>query len=64
MGVKSTYQVTRDDAISIISRKVCNASNDELADILECFSESTFRNYQVGREIDENELRIIDVDTF
>lgn len=48
MGVKSTYEVPRSVAIDIIYRKLlADVSNSELADMLEAFPESEFRNYDV-----------------
>lgn len=48
MGIKSTYEVPRSTAIEIISNKLLvSVSNSELADMLEAFPESEFRNYDV-----------------
>lgn len=48
MGIKTTYEIPRSVAIRIITRKlIVSVSNSELADMLEAFPESEFRNYEV-----------------
>lgn len=48
MGIKTTHDIPRNVAIDIISKKLLgNVSNSELADMLESFPESEFRNYSV-----------------
>lgn len=54
MGIKSTYTITREVTLQVIFSKLSSASNEELADILENFKESYYRNYQVVD--DESEL--------
>ena len=54
MSVKSTYDVPRSVAIEIIQKKLLgNVSNEELADMLESFPESYFRNYNVFNDKNE-----------
>lgn len=47
MGIKSTFDIDRQTAITIIVSKVYSCTNDQLANILEEFEESYFRNYTV-----------------
>lgn len=48
MGVKATYLITRELAEDIIGNHLGQASNEELANMLECFEKaSKYRNYSV-----------------
>ena len=51
MGIKSTYTISRKTAINVILTKVHEATNRQLAMMLEEFEESHFRNYSVKNEI-------------
>lgn len=47
MSIKSTYELTRQTALEIILSRLHSVSNEALADMLESFEESYFRNYIV-----------------
>ena len=47
MGIKSTYEIERAIAEQIIISKLYSCTNEQLANILEAFKESYFRNYIV-----------------
>ena len=51
MSIKTTHDITRELAIRIILEKLDNATNDELSEMLECFEESYFRNYNVVNQL-------------
>lgn len=53
MGIKSTYNIDRQTAIAVIVSKINNCTNEQLADILEEFDESYFRNYIVYDKLQE-----------
>ncbi len=62
MGVKSTYDISREVALEVIHAKLSSLSNDRLGNILEQFHESQFRNYDVldwEPEAEDDEARII-----
>lgn len=44
MGIKSTFDISRDTAIEIILNKLESCNNKQLANMLEEFDESYFRN--------------------
>lgn len=54
MGVKSTYDISRQTAINVILSKLYNLSNDALANMLEEFEESEYRNYSVHDQLPED----------
>jgi len=58
MGIKSTYHINRQTAIAVIVGKLNSCTNEQLAEILESFEESYFRNYiahnQLPEELDEH----------
>lgn len=60
MGIKSTYHIDRQTALSIIVGKIAGCTNEQLASMLEEFEESHFRNYivedQVGSRLDDNRV--------
>lgn len=61
MGIKSTHYVSRDTAIDIIRAKIHDATNEEIAEILEGFKESYYRNYIViNGPVQENHGRRIE----
>jgi hypothetical protein len=68
MGIKSTYDIDRSTAISIILSKVHSCTNEQLEAMLECFEESYFRNYNVydilPDDDEENDRIIKDVRDF
>lgn len=47
MSIKSTHLITRRTALEIMLSKLRDVDNDSLADMLEDFPESHFRNYQI-----------------
>lgn len=47
MSIKTTHDIDRQTAIAVILSKINNCSNNQLANILEEFDESYFRNYFV-----------------
>jgi hypothetical protein len=47
MSIKTTHHIDRQTALAVIVSKINNCSNDQLANILEEFDESYFRNYLV-----------------
>ena len=51
MSIKTTYDINRETAIAVIVSKINNCSNDQLANMLEEFDESYFRNYFVYDEL-------------
>lgn len=53
MGVKSTYDIDRQTAIAVIASKVNSCTNKQLANMLEEFEESHFRNYVVFDQLPE-----------
>jgi hypothetical protein len=57
MGIKSTYNIDRQTAINVIMSKIHYSTNEQLADMLESFEESYFRNYivydQLPNEVDD-----------
>lgn len=62
MGVKSTYDISREVALEVIHAKLSSLSNYALGNILEEFEESQFRNYNVvdwQPEAEDDEDRII-----
>jgi len=60
MGIKSTYDIDRTTAILVIVSKIHSASNEALAEMLEAFPESHFRNYNVQDSLqDYNHPRAI-----
>lgn len=47
MGIKSTFLISRETAIRVLTAKLYFASNEELSNMLEALKESTYRNYDV-----------------
>lgn len=47
MSIKTTHDIDRQTAIAVIVSKINTCSNDQLANMLEEFDESYFRNYFV-----------------
>jgi len=54
MGIKSTFNIERQTAIAVIVAKINNCSNSQLADMLETFENSHFRNYIVYDSLPED----------
>lgn len=54
MGIKSTYDIDRQTAISVIVSKLNTCTNEQLANMLEAFEESYFRNYMVYDQLPDN----------
>ena len=48
MGIKSTYDIERSTALAVILSKLHECSNEQLANMLEQFDESYFRNYNIN----------------
>lgn len=53
MGIKSTYNIDRQTAIAVIVSKINSCTNEQLANMLEEFDESYFRNYIVYDKLQE-----------
>ena len=51
MSIKTTYDIDRNTAIEIILSKIYKCKNEELANILEEFEESYYRNYFVHNKL-------------
>ena len=51
MSIKTTHDISRDLAITIIVSKIHSCTNDQLANMLEEFEESHFRNYFVHDDL-------------
>lgn len=66
MGIKTTYNISRQTAIDVVKSKIDNATNEELEEILLGFKESYFRNYSVSDELPNDgwDYVISDVDDF
>ena len=47
MSIKTTHDIDRQTAIAVIVSKINSITNDQLANMLEEFDESYFRNYFV-----------------
>lgn len=47
MSIKTTHYIERQTAIAIIVSKINSCSDDQIANMLEEFDESYFRNYIV-----------------
>jgi len=47
MSIKTTHDIDKQTAIAVIVSKINNCSNERLANMLEEFDESYFRNYIV-----------------
>lgn len=60
MSIKSTYDIDKQTAITIIISKVMSCTNEQLENMLEQFEESYFRNYivhdQLPTELDNNRV--------
>lgn len=54
VGIKSTFNIDRETAINVIVSKINRCSNEQLANMLEEFDESYFRNYIVDNELPDN----------
>jgi len=67
MSLKRTYEIERSTASQVISNKLLSCTNHQLAEILEVFEESEFRNYIVrDREwmVEDSDKVIKDVSEF
>lgn len=53
MGIKSTHEITRETAMSILLSKIPTLTDTQLENMLEEFEESYFRNYTIVSHIDE-----------
>lgn len=56
MSIKSTHYITRETALAVMFSKLQEVDNESLADMLEDFPESHFRNYRIITEDDLEEL--------
>lgn len=56
MGIKGSFYITRTTALAVLYNKLEDVSDDDLADMLEDFPESHFRNYRIISEEDLEEL--------
>ena len=54
MSIKTTYDIDRTTALAVISSKLFYMTNDQLANVLEEFEESYFRNYWVHDKLPED----------
>lgn len=63
MGIKSTYDIDRQTAITIIVSKINSCTNEQLASMLLDFEESYFRNYSVYDELPEQDEDILTIKT-
>ncbi len=59
MGIKSTHYITRQTAIAVIVSKINECSNQQLANMLEEFDESYFRNYIVFDQLPDDDYMVI-----
>ena len=67
MSIKTTHDIDRQTAIAVIVSKINNCTNDQLANMLEAFEESHFRNYCVFDQLHDSDIysyRIRTVDEF
>lgn len=68
MGVRSTYQIKRSVALSIIEARLQSMPNNILSSILYDLPESEYRNYEVlddGQDFDGNKnFHIKDIEDF
>ena len=55
MGIKNTFDIDRQTAITVIVSKINNCTNEQLANMLLDFKESYFRNYRVYDELPEQD---------
>jgi len=53
MSIKSTHEITRETAMQVLLMRIPQLTNNQLANILEEFEESHFRNYNIVSVIDE-----------
>jgi len=60
MGVKTTYNITRELAIQAILAKVYSAGEKELEEILENLIDNPFQNYQIVNELDKDDWHNIE----
>lgn len=54
MSIKTTYDIDRATALTVILSRIYTMTNDQLANVLEEFEESYFRNYSVHDKLPEN----------
>ena len=55
MGIKTTYDISRDTAIKVIKNKLNSITNKQLEDILEDLEPKiSFRNYNVHDKLPED----------
>ena len=54
MSIKTTHDIDRQTAIAVIVSKINSCTNDQLANMLEEFDESYFRNYFVYDDLSES----------
>lgn len=66
MGIKNTYDIDRQTAITVIVSKVNSCTNEQLANMLEEFDESYFRNYIVHNQLtnEPNDRTISNISEF
>lgn len=55
MSIKTTHSITREVAMSVISDKLHELTDEHLAEILLGFKESYFRNYAVYDTLPEDD---------
>lgn len=56
MSVKSTYEIKRKTALSVILNNVSQCSDEEIEQMLECFEPSSrFRNYCIVNQLFEDD---------
>jgi len=60
MGVKTTYNITRELAIQVILAKVYSVGEKELQEILENLIDNPFQNYQIVNELDKDDWHSIE----
>lgn len=56
MSIKTSHYITRATALAVMFSKLQEIDNESLADMLEDFPESHFRNYRIITEEDMKEL--------
>ena len=54
MSIKTTHDIDRATALTVILNKIMFMTNEQLANILEEFEESYFRNYWVHDKLPDN----------
>jgi hypothetical protein len=59
MGIKGTYKISREVAQQVVITKLYSMTDQELADVLEMFNESYFRNYCITDNNENTEDHMI-----